>query len=67
MARKPNPELIDDSAPELRGGGFPRSRRAAPARHRRGRAVRGTTRRSPIKLKARSHGAVCPGQVFIPF
>ena len=31
MARKPNPELIDDGAPELRGGGFPRSRRAAPA------------------------------------
>jgi len=31
MARKPNPELIDDGAPRLKGGGFPRSRRAAPA------------------------------------
>jgi hypothetical protein len=36
MARKPNAEVIDDGAPELRGGGFPRPRRAAPARHRRG-------------------------------
>ena len=62
MARKPNPELIDDGAPKLRGGGFPRSRRAAPPRHRRGRTVRGTTRRSTIKLKARSGSAVAPAR-----
>jgi hypothetical protein len=57
MARKPNPKLIDDGAPGLRGGGFPRSRRGTPARHRRGRG-------GPLKSRLTDQGAcdLSPGE-----